>query len=314
MAYENLISNNLDIPFKDFTAGQVIQSSQFNDDLNEIQDKVNEIIEKYNLNSISFQDHTSDSNNPHNVTSDQVGAYSIEDIDLFLDDIRNGHLNEKSLGNELFKDESVDTRVIKTKSIKMAQLDDNVGNELDISLNTEITNRYTKEEVDDLLSSKVGEGTYSKEEINDMFADVQAGQIVDSTIGVEKLKSDVGKLLNISENEEIINRYTVEEVNSLVDARGLPRDWGDLSSLYTSNGILPIANVMTAGEFIVNDDDLFDIVVKEVYDARSGYPTLLNRLTYMQNEINALKNNVGGGGTGSVEIIFDETTGNLQIG
>ena len=35
-------------------------------------------------------------------------------------------MNEKSLGNELFKDESVDTRVIKLKSIKIAQIDDNI--------------------------------------------------------------------------------------------------------------------------------------------------------------------------------------------
>ena len=56
------------------------------------------------------------------------------------------------------------------------------------------TNAYAMdlaEEVNDLLTQKVGEGTYSKEELDQMFEDVQAGQIVDGTIDVSKLKDNV---------------------------------------------------------------------------------------------------------------------------
>ena len=43
---EPSIEKLLDIPFKEFMPGQIIQSSQFNDDMLDIEDKVNEIITK----------------------------------------------------------------------------------------------------------------------------------------------------------------------------------------------------------------------------------------------------------------------------
>lgn len=225
------INNKLDIPFKEFTPGQVIQSTHMNDDMTEIEDKINEIISVHNFNSNIAFEHLSVSNNPHNVTAEQVGTYLSSEIDDFIEDIKNGDLNEKSLGNELFKDESINSRVILSKAIQSYHLDDDVGYTIDISQNTDVTNRYTKEEVDNLLVEKVGEGTYSKEQIDSKFADVQAGQIVDGTIGVDKLVPNIGSELDISSNTSIINKYTKEEVNNIVSANGLPRDWGDLGEV-----------------------------------------------------------------------------------
>ena len=75
MKEEKIINKHLDIPFKEFMPGQIIQSSQFNDDMLDIEDKVNEIITKHNGVDIRLSEHQRNLLNPHCVTDTQINAY-----------------------------------------------------------------------------------------------------------------------------------------------------------------------------------------------------------------------------------------------
>ena len=288
----NLVNYNLDIPFKEFMAGQIIDPVQFNDDMAEIEEKVNEIVGKHNSLNNSAREHIINKDNPHEVTAHQVGTYTGEEIDGFVDDIKKGGLNPKSIKNEVLADNCVDSRTIANHTITASKVDSLFGGQIDISKNTEITDRYTKTEVDSLIKEKVGEGAYSKEEIDKKFQEVQAGQIVDNTIGVDKLKDDVGTLLDISANKSITDRYTKEEVDVLVRENGLPRDWGGLEEIVENQkyGYLPVANVMTADEFIAPSTPVLDIDVREVVGARGGYDNLGKRLNSIDSQLEHIEN------------------------
>ena len=285
------IPYNLEIPFVGFSPGQFIKSEQFNDDFNEIQDKINEIIRKFNL-SLT---HVEDYNNPHKVTAEQIGTYTQDDIDGFLYDIKMGELFEGVIGNELLKENSVDNRVLAPGAVNIDNIDESVGIQLDISKNTEITNRYTKEEIDKKLG---GEDTsyYSKEQIDEKLSELQMGQIVDQAIGVEKLKKDVGEKLDIHLNPEITNRYNIQEVNQLVNTRGLPKDWGDLSDLLDgyNMGDVPLTDFATVGVFKPALTVILDLAIKEVIDARGSFTSLSRKLADIETRIGQ-----GGGGDGS---------------
>ena len=294
MSDEKIINYPLEIPFKDFMPGQVIQSGQFNDDMAEIEEKVNEVVEKHNTLTNETDNHISNKDNPHGVTANQVGTYSEEEIDAYFEDIRNGGLYDKSIENRVLDDDCVEARNIKNASITSIKVDSNFGSQINISKNIDITDRYTKKEVNDLLAQKVGEGTYSKEELDQMFEDVQAGQIVDGTIDVSKLKDNVGKNLDISANPSITDRYTKAEVNVLIQENGLPRDWGGLEEIVQKQhyGELPIADVMTADEFIAPLTPVLDIDVKEVVEARNGFNSLNDRVGSIESKIDVKANKI----------------------
>ena len=291
---KNLVNYNLDIPFKEFMAGQIIDPVQFNDDMAEIEEKVNEIIGKHNSLNNSAREHIANKDNPHEVTAHQVGTYTGEEIDGFVNDIKDGGLNPKSIKNEVLADNCVDSRTIANHTITASKVDSLFGGQIDISNNTDITDRYTKTEVNNLIKEKVGEGAYSKEEIDEKFQEVQAGQIVDKTIGVDKLKDDVGTLLDISANKSITDRYTKEEVDVLVRENGLPRDWGGLEEIVEKQhyGHLPVANVMTADEFIAPSTPVLDIDVREVVGARNGYDNLGKRLNSIDSQLEQNMNKI----------------------
>lgn len=283
MREDKIINKPLDIPFKEFMPGQIIQSVQFNDDMKDIEDKVNEIVDKHNLGINKLHDHLDDLNNPHNVTPHQIGTYTNEEIDEFVDDIKNGNLFDKSISNRVLDDECVDTRVIQDGSVTVSKVDPELGSQLNLENNISITSRYTKEETDTIIRERVGDGTYSREEIDSKFEEYQAGTIVDGTISVDKLKYDVGTKLDISANPSITDRYTKAEVNNLIQKNGLPKDWGGLGEVeevtpITDYGYLPIADVMTADEFIAPLTTVLDIDVKENVDARGEYSSVGDRL------------------------------------
>ena len=232
--------SDLDISFKEFMPGQVIQSAQFNDDMKDIEEKVNEVIGQHNGVANTVVDHLNNKNNPHEVTAHQVGTYTTTEIDEFIEDIKHGHLYDRSITNSVLADWSVDNRTIKDRTITASKVDDVFGHQIDISENIEITGRYTKNEVDELVRSKVGEGAYTKEEIDQKFEEFQAGKIIDKTISADKVTSDFGDKVNISNNVSILNRYTKDEVDMLISMNGLPRDWGDLSN---ESIILEICNI-----------------------------------------------------------------------
>lgn len=283
MREDKIINKPLDIPFKEFMPGQIIQSVQFNDDMKDIEDKVNEIVDKHNLGVNKLHDHLEDLNNPHNVTPHQIGTYTNEEIDEFVDDIKNGNLFDKSISNRVLDDECVDTRVLQDGSVTVSKVDPELGSQLNLENNISITSRYTKEETDAIIQERVGDGTYSREEIDSKFEEYQAGTIVDGTISVDKLKYDVGTKLDISANPSIIDRYTKTEVNNLIQKNGLPKDWGGLGEVeevipITDYGYLPIADVMTADEFIAPLTPVLNIDVKENVDARGEYSSVGDRL------------------------------------
>ena len=56
--------SDLDIWFKEFMPGQVIQSTQFNDDMKDIEEKVNEVIGQHNGVANTVVDHLNNKNNP----------------------------------------------------------------------------------------------------------------------------------------------------------------------------------------------------------------------------------------------------------
>ena len=195
--------NDLDISFKEFMPGQIIQSAQFNDDMKDIEEKVNEVIGQHNGVANTVVDHLNNKNNPHEVTAHQVGTYTTTEIDEFIEDVKHGHLYDRSITNRVLGDGCVNNRVIEDRTITASKVEDGFGHQIDISENIEITDRYTKNEVDELVRSKVGEGAYTKEEIDEKFQNFQAGQIIDKTISADKVTSDFGDKVNISNNVSI---------------------------------------------------------------------------------------------------------------
>ena len=289
----------LDIPFKEFMPGQVIQSVQFNDDMRDIEDTVNELVGEHNIVSTELSEHLDNVDNPHQVDAHQTGTYNATEIDEFFQDIRGGNLNDNAITNRVLDDECVDTRNYMDNSITASKLDISVGNQIDISQNISITDKYTKDETDELIRSKVGEGTYSRDELDTKFEQVQAGQIVENSIGVEKLKNNVGTLLDISNNASITNKYTKAEVNTLILKNGLPKDWGDLRPIVEDDGnipdipengafnlsSLPICDIMVAGDFKATVDDILDLNIKEVVESRGGMPSLNDRVTLISDKV-----------------------------
>lgn len=285
---------NLDIPFKEFMPGQIISSTQFNDDMGEIEEKINEIVGEHNSVANTVVEHLNNVSNPHQVTAHQVGSYTTDEADELYEDLRHGHLYEKSITNEVLADLSVDNRVIKDRTITAIKVDEGFGSQLDISENIEITDRYTKAEVDEIVQNRVGDGTYTKEELDQKFQDVQAGQIIDKTISADKVTSDFGDNIDISNNPSIESRYTKGEVDRLIAMNGLPRDWGSISYEPTDVeniiGSLPVAGYMVAGQFTSPATSVLDIDVKEVIEARDEYASLKERLDYLESEISKILN------------------------
>ena len=91
--------DNLDVPFKEFMPGQIIQSGQFNDDMKDIEDKVNEIIGEQNTLVDEVNAHTDNFENPHQVTAHQTGTYTSQEIDEFVEDIKTGNLHENAINS-----------------------------------------------------------------------------------------------------------------------------------------------------------------------------------------------------------------------
>lgn len=292
MKEEKIVNKHLDIPFKNFMPGQIIQSSQFNDDMLDIEDKVNEIVDKHNLNVDKLHEHLDDKENPHEVNPHQIGTYEGSEIDAFIDDVKNGNLNDEAITNRVLADACVDNRVLVDGAVTLSKLDTNLGNQIDISNNMSIKERYTKLETDAIIQEKVGDGTYSKEQIDAKFEEYQAGTIVDGTIDVSKLKDSVGRKLDIEHNPSISNRYTKSEVNTLIARNGLPKDWGNLNDevddeIVTQSGLgsLPISDVMVCGEFKATETDVLNIKVQDVEFAKGEFSTLEERLDNVDTQL-----------------------------
>lgn len=249
--------SHLDVPFKEFMPGQIIKSEQFNDDMVDIEDKINEVIDVQNSSINTVKNHITNQSNPHGVTAEQVGSYTISDVDSYIDDLKNGELNDGVITNRLMAGESVDTHNIVDYSITLAKLDKGIGSQIDLSGNTSITSAYSKEEIDA------------------KFEEYQAGTIIDGTIGIDKLKDNVGKELDITSNPSIINKYTKSEVDLLISTNGMPKNWGSISSDYhTEYWVLPVTDLMVADSFVIEESNVLDLEIKEVVDARGVYGTL----------------------------------------
>ena len=286
--------SDLDISFKEFMPGQVIQSTQFNDDMRDIEEKVNEVIGEHNKVSTTVVEHLNDVNNPHQVTAHQVGTYTVDEIDELIEEIKDGHLYDNAITNRVLGDGCVDNRTLKDKTITAVKVEDGFGNQIDISENIEITDRYTKSEVDELVRSKVGEGAYTREEIDQKFQEFQAGQIIDKTISADKVTSDFGDKIDISNNTSITNRYTKGEVDRLISMNGLPKDWGYITDEPTNDvsvlGTLPVAGHMVAGQFKSPATSVLNIDVKENVEARGEYNSVKERLDNVDSQIKDIKN------------------------
>lgn len=287
------VDNNIDIPFKEFTAGQVIQSKQFNDDMKDIEDKINEIIVKYNFVLNNYKAHIVNYENPHQVTAHQAGAYTIQEVDSYIDYLKKGNFEDGVIVNRVLADNCIETRNIKDGNITISKVEENFGNQLNISSNIDVVNRYTKLETDELVKSKVGDGAYSKIEIDEKLRQIQVGELVDKAITASKLKDDVGQLIDISINASIVDRYTKLEVNQLIEENGLPRDWGSITEDDVNKdtivyGQIPVANVMTCGEFKSAISSVLDIDVAEVLEGRGIYASLPARLNLIESNLDAI--------------------------
>lgn len=280
---------NLDIPFKEFMPGQIISSTQFNDDMGEIEEKINEIVGEHNGVANTVVEHLNNTNNPHQVTAHQVGAYTTDETDELFEEVKSGELNDNAIKNRVLADDCVENRNIKDRTITVTKIDEGFGSQLDISENIEITDRYTKAEVDEIVQNRVGDGTYTKEELDQKFQNVQAGQIIDKTISADKVTFDFGDNVDISNNPSVVNKYTKTEVDMLIKRNGLPRDWGSVAEPVESDGselrMLPIADYMTVDEFIAPLTSVLDIDVKEVVDARGEFNSVSERLGRVDSQI-----------------------------
>ena len=311
--------NDLDISFKEFMPGQIIQSAQFNDDMKDIEEKVNEVIGQHNEVASTVVDHLNNINNPHEVTAHQVGTYTTTEIDEFIEDVKHGHLYDRSITNSVLADWSVDNRTIKDRTITAVKVEDGFGNQIDISENIEITDRYTKSEVDELVRSKVGEGAYTKEEIDQKFEEFQSGQIIDKTISADKVTSDFGDKIDISNNTSITNRYTKGEVDMLIAMNGLPKDWGSISDepidVENRIGSLPVAGHMVAGQFISPGTSVLDIDVKENVEARGEFNSVGERLNGVDSQIKDIETRIDniGGSEGNIQQITQVEPGESDM-
>ena len=153
MVEDNKVPYLLQIPFKNFLPGTYIKAEQFNDDFSEIESKINEIILKSNLNF----NHVYDFNNPHNVTAEQVGAYSTKEIDRLFGGLFIDKIPDKSLDNRLFKDGSVDSRVLADKSVGLKHIQDEFKKYIDSNGSG---NKFPFKEISSETGS-VGESSYS---------------------------------------------------------------------------------------------------------------------------------------------------------
>ena len=285
--------DNLDVPFKEFMPGQIIQSGQFNDDMKDIEDKVNEIIGEQNTLVDEVNAHTDNFENPHQVTAHQTGTYTSEEIDEFIEDIKSGNLHDNAIGNRVLDDDCVSTRNILDGSVTSSKLDSSVGSQIDISTNVSIKDRYTKEETDLLIQEKVGDGTYDKATIDEKLEQIQAGQILDKSISIHQLKDDVGRRLDISNNPDILNKYTRDEVDLLIQNNALPRDWGSILEedndtpiiIPTKEITLPVANHMKVNTCTVSESSILDIDIQENVDARGEFNTVGERLNSVDSQI-----------------------------
>ena len=284
---------NLDIPFKEFMPGQIISSTQFNDDMGEIEEKINEIVGEHNSVANTVVEHLNNISNPHQVTAHQVGAYTTDETDGLFEEVRNGELNDNAIKNRVLADDCVENRNIKDRTITATKVDEGFGSQLDISENIEITDRYTKAEVDEIVQNRVGDGTYTKEELDQKFQDVQVGQIIDKTISADKVTSDFGDNVDISNNPSIVCRYTKSEVDRLISTNGLPRDWGSISDKPTDVenriGSLPVAGYMVAGQFTSPATSVLDVDVKENVEARGEYNSVGERLNGVDSQIKDIR-------------------------
>lgn len=127
-----IVNYSIDIPFKNFLPGQVIQSKEFNDDMRDIEEKINEIIIKHNLVSTDYNSHLGDYENPHVVTAHQAGTYTDNEIDERFNQVQAGQIVDKS--------------------IDFRQLKRNVGELLNISSNDSIVNINNKLNTYDSIS------------------------------------------------------------------------------------------------------------------------------------------------------------------
>ena len=287
----------LDIPFKEFMPGQVIQSVQFNDDMRDIEDTVNELVNEHNIVSTELSEHVDNLNNPHQVDAHQTGTYNATEIDEFFQDIKGGNLHDNAITNRVLDDECIDTRNYMDNSITVSKLDLSVGNQIDISQNISIADRYTKDETDLLIQEKVGDGTYDKATIDEKLEQIQAGQILDKSISIHQLKDDVGRRLDISNNPDIINKYTREEVDLLIRNNALPRDWGSILegdddtpvAIPTREITLPVANHMQVDTFTVSESSILDVDIQENVDARGEYNTIGERLNNVDSQIKDIR-------------------------
>lgn len=290
---QHTVEYNLDLPFKNFIAGQVIQSKEFNDDMKDIEEKMNEIITKYNLVVGNYYNHMYNYENPHKTTAHQVGAHTIQEVDDYIEDLKNGNLYDNAITNRVLSSSCIEARNIKDKSVTTPKLEEGFATKLDISQNSNIKNKYTKAETDALIYAKVGEGAYSKNEVDERFNQVQAGQIVDKSIDVKQLKENVGRLISLSSNPSIIDRYTKVEVDALISNNIINSDFGSITEIIDKPGIstrgaLPVADYMTCNEFISPLTTLLDVDVKEVIESRGVYFTLGERLNKLESTLDSI--------------------------
>ena len=129
MIEDSKVSYELQVPFKNFLPGTYIKAEQFNDDFSEIENKINEIILKFNSNVNHVYNH----NNPHNVTAEQIGAYTREQVDKLFGGLFVDKIPDKSLDNKLFEDGSVDSRVLAEKSVGLKHIKQDLKNYIDTS-------------------------------------------------------------------------------------------------------------------------------------------------------------------------------------
>ena len=93
--------SDLDISFKEFMPGQIIQSAQFNDDMRDIEDTVNELVNEHNIVSTELSEHVDNLDNPHQVDAHQTGTYNSTEIDEFFQDIKGGNLDDNAITNRV---------------------------------------------------------------------------------------------------------------------------------------------------------------------------------------------------------------------
>lgn len=251
----------------------------------------------------TIQEHIDNKTNPHEVTAEQVNAYTKEEIENLLSQVYSKEEVDSLIASlDFYTKEEVESLLasIYTKeevenllaNIYNKEEVDNLLANLDFytrdEIETLLTNIYTKEEIETLLSN-----IYSKEEIETLLSSIYTKEeittLLESIYTKEEIESLLSNIYNKDEVEDLLsNVYTKEEVETLLsnlDVYTKEEVETLLSNVYSKE------ELTTLLEGIYTKDEVENLL-SNIYTKEEVETLLANLNVYTKEEIESLLSNV----------------------